>query len=113
MPFNDLDRARIKRQLAPFIERRRPPAHLSNQLDLDYDITGQSIVLYFNRQLRDGTPIREHIGKTTFVKSKGTWKVYWMRADLKWHSYEPAPSVSNLDEWIALLDQDPHGCFWG
>jgi len=51
--------------------------------------------------------------KTTYVKKTGKWKVYWQRADLKWHSYQPTPEVDNLEEFLALVDRDEHGCFKG
>ncbi|HYP68298.1 MAG TPA: DUF3024 domain-containing protein [Thiobacillaceae bacterium] len=37
------------------------------------------------------------VAKATYVKTQGMWKVYWMRADLKWHGYAPAPKVQTVD----------------
>ncbi|MFV0283729.1 MAG: DUF3024 domain-containing protein [Castellaniella sp.] len=36
-----------------------------------------------------------------------------MRADLKWHGYEPLPPVRTLEEFVAEVDADPCCCFWG
>jgi hypothetical protein len=33
--------------------------------------------------------IEHGIAKATYVKSQDKRKVYWLRADLKWHRYEP------------------------
>ena len=52
------------------------------------------------------------IGKATFVRSKNVWKVFWMRANLKWYSYDPAPTVKDLNYFTKLLDEDNHGCFF-
>ena len=53
------------------------------------------------------------VAKTTFVKSRKVWKVYWMRQDLKWHSYEPDPEVDSLEDFLAVLETDEFCCFWG
>ncbi|MFW5851839.1 MAG: DUF3024 domain-containing protein [Bacteroidota bacterium] len=53
------------------------------------------------------------IAKTSWVQSKQVWKVFWMRSDLKWHKYDPVPEVKTLDEFLTLVIQDKHACFWG
>jgi len=35
--------------------------------------------------------VEEPIAKARYVKIRDVWKIYWMRADCKWHSYPPAP----------------------
>jgi hypothetical protein len=58
--------------------------------------------------------ILEHeIAKTTYIKSKDHWKIFWMRADLKWHSYEPHPIVKDIKEFVAVFSKDEYGCFCG
>jgi len=37
----------------------------------------------------------------------------WQRADLKWHKYGPAPEVSTVQAFLALVDEDKYGCFFG
>ncbi|WP_410171229.1 DUF3024 domain-containing protein [Brachymonas denitrificans] len=46
-------------------------------------------------------------------KTQRTWKVFWMRADLRWHSYEPLAIARTLDKVLEEIDADPYGCFWG
>ncbi|MGH8716972.1 MAG: DUF3024 domain-containing protein [Burkholderiales bacterium] len=29
------------------------------------------------------------VAKATYVKAQDVWKVFWQRADLKWHRYDP------------------------
>jgi hypothetical protein len=56
----------------------------------------------------------EHpIAKATYNKSKRLWRVFWMRADLKWHSYQPIPAVASIEEFLAVVDEDPDCCFFG
>jgi hypothetical protein len=48
--------------------------------------------------------------KITYVKKRGIWKLYWKRADLKWHLYE---EYTRLDDLLDEVRIDPNGCFWG
>jgi hypothetical protein len=36
-----------------------------------------------------------------------------MRADLRWHSYSPHPDAVFFEEFLAVVDEDENGCFWG
>jgi len=51
--------------------------------------------------------------KLKFVRNQNVWKLYWHRADMKWHAYDPCKSSRDLAELIAEIDTDPHGCFFG
>ncbi len=53
------------------------------------------------------------VAKATFVKARGTWNIFWRRADLKWHRYDPAPHVLSIDDFLALVAEDKHACFFG
>jgi hypothetical protein len=44
--------------------------------------------------------IEDAVAKATYVKTQRVWKVYWQRADLKWHRYDPDPEVDSLDEFL-------------
>lgn len=53
------------------------------------------------------------IAKATYVKAQNVWRVFWMRQDLKWHIYDPAPEVSSLKQFAQLVHEDKHACFFG
>jgi hypothetical protein len=98
-----------------FCAWKRPPAHILPKLDMGYRIENQS-VLVFEIRPRFNKPdekIESFIAKTTFVKAKNHWKVFWMRSDLEWHSYTPKPTVKTIDEFIKEIAEDKHHCFWG
>lgn len=115
MAFNDLEKKRIERSLNGFLTKRRPPPHIRPELDIDYRIDGQSVeILEIRPQWNDPSAIHQHsVAKATYVKTQERWKVYWKRADLKWHGYEPAATVATIDDFLAVVDQDAYGCFWG
>ena len=98
-----------------YIAKVRPRPEIRHQLDIGYEIKDQSIILQEIRpSWRNPTEIqRIGFAKTTFVKDKNIWKVFWQRADLKWHSYEPKPTVKQLTDFLKLVDEDVHHCFKG
>jgi hypothetical protein len=115
VPFSELERKRFERAVARFIERRRPPPHLRAKVDLAYRVKGQSIEIFeihphFEERNR---LVEQPVAKATYVRNERSWKVFWQRADLKWHSYQPHPIVRSIDEFLAIVDEDEHACFFG
>ncbi len=115
MAFSEFEIKRIEKAVNKFMEKRRPPLHIRDQLDFGFRIKGQSVELYEIRPLWDNPDkkIEGAITKATFVKTKKIWKIYWQRADLKWHNYQPGPEVKNIEDFLSVVDQDAHGCFFG
>ncbi len=115
MALNDIERKRVEKLVGAFIEKRRPPPHIRPELDLGFRISGHSVELFEIRPQWDQPEIiREHAyAKATFVRTQGVWKIYWKRADLKWHGYEPNPEVVSIEEFLAVVDKDEYACFFG
>lgn len=115
MALNDIERKRVEKLVGAFIEKRRPLPNIRHELDLGFRISGQSVELFEIRPQWDQPEIiREHpYAKATFVRTQCVWKIYWKRADLKWHGYEPDPEVASIDEFLAVVDKDEHACFFG
>jgi len=63
--------------------------------------------------LRPGELTGRSIAKLQFVRSRDVWKIFWKRADLKWHGYQPCPEVSTLDAALRVIDKDAYCCFFG
>ena len=113
--LSEFDTKRCEKLVAQFIEMRRPPPHIRAEVDLSFRINGQSVEIFEVRpNWRDRCKLQEHsIAKATYNKSKRNWKVFWQRADLKWHSYFPNPEVTSIEEFLAVVQKDEHGCFFG
>jgi len=101
--------------LENFISRTRPPKEIRNELDVSYRIDNQSIILFEIRpNWQNKTQKLTHdFAKTTYNKTNDIWKIYWLRASLKWHIYEPVPTVKNLSEFLKIVEADKFGCFRG
>jgi len=101
--------------LENYLNEKRPPEEMRNELDLSYKIDGQSVIIYELRPRWDKPEeiIECPVAKTTFVHNREHWKIFWMRADLKWHSYKPKPFVKTIKDFVKIVDEDKYGCFWG
>jgi hypothetical protein len=115
MAFNDLDMKRIEKALDAFLAKRRPPAHIRAELDISYRIVDQSVEIFEIRpQWNDPSVICHHsFAKATYVRTQNRWKIFWMHATLKWQSYEPAPTVASISEFLDVVDADEYRCFFG
>jgi len=76
---------------------------------------GQSIEIFEIRpRWDDPQEIMENpVAKAVYVKTRGVWKIYWQRADLKWHGYEPYPEAKSLEEFLQVVESDEYACFFG
>lgn len=115
MAFEQFTYKRIEALTDEFVERRRPPADLRQQVDLLFRIEGQSVIIFEIRpQWNDpAKKLESMIAKATFVKSAKIWKIYWQKSDLKWHPYDPVPEVSRFEDFLEIINADEFGCFWG
>lgn len=115
MAVSNLQVLDIIEVMEAFLERRRPPEHIRPKLDIGYRIEGQSIIIHTIRPLwNDPSRLQQSdVAKTTFVKAKDHWKVFWLRADLKWYAYDPKSTVKTLQDFVKLVEEDKHACFWG
>ena len=115
MAISEFEIIRIEKIVGQYVESRRPAPHMRSQVDISFQTAGQSFEIFEIRpQWNDPTQKTEGpIAKATYVKSQKIWKLFWMRADGKWHAYKPFPSSASLEEILGVIEQDSHGCFWG
>ncbi len=115
MALSEFEIKRIEKIVGDYIDRLRPPPEMRDKVDLAYRISGQSVEIFEIRPLW-GDPnekIEESVAKATYVKSRKIWRIYWLRANLKWYRYDPDPKVDRLEDFIELVEADEYACFWG
>jgi hypothetical protein len=97
------------------VAKIRPQEHLREKFDITYKIENQSVIIQEVRPTFQHPEKKTEIGyaKATYIKNTGKWKVYWMRASLKWSIFDPQPEVSNLREFVELVERDSYRCFKG
>lgn len=115
MAFTKKELEQYRKIVNAYIEKRRPPVHLRNQVDLSFRIQNHSIeILEIRSRFNDPQKTIEiPIAKTTWVKSQEVWRIFWQRADMKWHRYDPLPEVKSLEEFIGAVEADEYACFYG
>ena len=113
MAFTEIELHKIRKVVGTLCEKRSP-GYIRDKLRLEYKIQNQDIIIFEVRP-RWGTPNEQlwsPFAKLKFVRSRNSWKLFWQRADMKWHKYVPLES-GDLGELVAEIDADPHGCFFG
>ena len=115
MALSEFERKRISHVVGEYVESKRPEPCIRNKVDIGFRIADQSFEIYEARPnfMDPKEKIESPVAKATYVKSSGIWKLYWMRADLKWHRYEPLADTAVLERVLQEIDQDPYSCFWG
>jgi hypothetical protein len=115
MAFTEIELKKIEKLAQSFLDKRRPPVHLRKESDLGYRIDGNSIIIFEIRPFwkNPENTIEGPVAKATYIKKSDLWKIYWQRADLKWHGYELEPEVDTLEEFLKIVDEDECCCFWG
>ena len=62
---------------------------------------------------RPGEHIEESIAKIRHLPRLCVWRIFWKRADDKWHRYPPCPEANSLAEALRVIDEDANSCFFG
>lgn len=115
MALSEFELKKWEVTMTDYIEQKRPPAHIRDQLDISFRINGQNIEIFEIRPAFDDPQdkFEAPIAKATYVRSTEKYNIYWMKSDLKWHAYKPRPEVNTLEEFIHEIDADEYSCFWG
>ena len=115
MAFTELEQKRFEKAASKFLEARRPPPEIRPKLDLGFRLEGQSLEIFEIRPdwQNPNETMESSVAKATYVKRAKEWRVYWQRADLKWHRYEPHPTAPTIEEFLQVVDEDAHCCFFG
>lgn len=113
MALTELEIRRTGKVMNDFVNRKRPPMHVRDQVDFKWKLEGQSVYLVEIRRLMDGELNERSFAKATWIRTQAVWKIYWQRADLKWHSYEPVAAAKSIQGFCDAVEADPYGCFWG
>ena len=116
MPFSEFETKGLQQVVEAFVETRRPPLRLRSQVDMAFRIAQQSVEICEVRPRWRGEPgemVEHSVAKATFVRARGCWRVYWKRADFRWHSYQAEPEVDTIERFLALVGADEYACFFG
>ncbi len=108
MALSEFEIKECEKAIDAFMERRRPPEHIRDRLDLSFRIKGQSVEIFEVRpDWRDpNRKMESSVAKATYVRTRRLWGVLWRRADLKWHRYDPDPELPTIEDVLRIVDRD-------
>ena len=114
MAFSELELKRIDKTVSDLCRRLSPPEH-AHELRTAYEVVGHAVTIFEVRPAWDDPSEWMHnpVARLRFARTTGEWTLYWMRADLKWHVYDPEPMPTDLASLVAIVDQDKHCAFFG
>ncbi len=115
MSLSEFEIKQCEKELDQFLKEHRPPIHIRDKVDLAYRISGQSVEIFEVRpafQDQD-KKIEIPVAKARYVKTQRHWLIYWHRADMKWHKYPPFPEAKNIKQFLKVVGEDEHHCFFG
>ena len=117
MAFTELELKAIDGVVGDYCRRKSQP-RFADQLRYACDIKGHAVSIFEERvpwDGRGGAWTRMGVARFRYVRSEKAWKLYWMRADLRWHLYEPDPGEmpTDLEALLRLVEEDRLGAFFG
>jgi len=115
MALSEFEIKKIEKAVSKFLAKRRLPVSIRNELDFGWRLEKHSFYVFETRPAWNNPSELQNSDciKATFVRTQGIWKIYWLRQDLKWHTYEPCGQAKTIEQVIEVLDKDHYGCFFG
>lgn len=73
MALSEIELKRCEKEIEVFLGRRRPPAHIRDELDVGCRVDGQSVEVFEIRPKYSDPVVKQEtpIAKATFVRTKG------------------------------------------
>ena len=116
MAFSELELQSIEKSVGSFC-RDRSPKKYATEIRYSYEIEGPAVTLWEERPQHDSKNkawTKIGIARFRYARSAKTWKLYWMRRDLKWHAYDPeANTATSIDKLVCVVVDDQSGAFFG
>jgi hypothetical protein len=53
------------------------------------------------------------VARLRYTRTRGSWTLYWMRRDLKWHAYDPDAMPADLEALVAFVEENRYGAYLG
>ena len=114
MPFNNIEKQRIKKIVGRFCEELIPD-HLRNQIKLFYEVRGFEVKIIESRLsfVNSHEWTESPIARLKYNPETLDWEMYWRRSSGKWMKYPGLEPTNHLQSLVYEIVQDPHRVFWG
>jgi hypothetical protein len=93
----------------------RIPAHLREKIRLGFIFRGNSVTLFEERPtFYDRSKWSSLVvAKFRFDPENGKWSLYWADRNSHWHLLSFQKPVKDFGILLRVVEENPHGCFWG
>ncbi|KMY66395.1 hypothetical protein AAU61_17085 [Desulfocarbo indianensis] len=103
-------------KLGAYCEGKVPP-HVRDKLRIAYRIRGNSVTVFEERPRWDKPDSEEWtslpIAQFRYDPGTNKWTLYCADRNGRWHKYDLANPVKNIETLIAKVEEDRTGIFWG
>ena len=115
MPLPVLVRTLIEKKAGDFC-KKMVPAHVLNEINVSYNIHGNSLTVFENRapwhpDIKEWTSMP--IAQIRYDNKTGEWTLYCSDRNNKWHKYVGLEPTKDIDKIFKKINDDPTGIFWG
>ena len=103
MPLSERQRAHVTKRLTAYCEARVPHA-VRDRVRLGFRIQGHEVVLLEERPAFDAPQkwTESPVAKFRYVASRGVWRLYCQRRDLRWHEYWLRNTAANFGTLLEI-----------
>ena len=115
MPLSEIQMKKANQSLTEFCHIR-VPAHVRDQIRLEYDFRGSAATLFERRPVWNDPKAewtKSKVAQFRFDEESLHWSLYCSDRNGKWHEYGPLTPKNDLEDLIIEVDEDPTGIFWG
>ena len=115
MASTNTDLQRIHATVGALVERVQPPEHLWDEIRHELEVEGHRVRIWTIRPVWNdrSQKVRSGVAQFTYNRTQDSWTLYWMRADGRWHAWDPAENNSDLESLVRIVEEDRRGGFWG
>ncbi len=114
MQLPDIQRKLVEEQVGKFCDERFP-SHVKSQLQVGYNIRGNTVTI-IEKRISYKNPdewIHIPIAQIRYNAKDSSWLLCCADRNGRWHDYEELKADKSLDRLLRELGDDPSGIFWG
>ncbi|RUT65401.1 hypothetical protein CKG00_02545 [Morganella morganii] len=111
MAFSNTEITQIEQCMDFFMKKRRPAPFIRDEVDLQYRIDDQSVIICEVRNVMERI-IESPVVKITLNRTRRGWKVFGMSQSHEWVAVFDKP-LQTFSDAIRMVEDDECGCFFG
>ncbi len=114
MALSEFEVKRVDKLFTVYCEGKIP-AHLQDQIRIEYRIRGNEVSLLESRPHLQGSGewISMKVARFNKDPQTGLWQLFWADRNSKWRSYSPLSFHRDLEKLLQEVEKNESGAFWG